>query len=64
MADAPVVSVVIATYNRAELLAQTLNSVLGQRFTRYEVIVVDDGSTDATAAVVQGYGDRVRYLYQ
>ncbi|HEX2227379.1 MAG TPA: glycosyltransferase [Candidatus Binatia bacterium] len=64
MADAPVVSVVIATYNRAELLAQTLDSVLGQRFTGYEVIVVDDGSTDATAAVVQGYGDRVRYLYQ
>ena len=64
MTEPPAVSVVIATYNRAELLPQTLDSVLEQRFTRHEVIVVDDGSTDATAAIVHGYGDRVRYLYQ
>jgi glycosyltransferase involved in cell wall biosynthesis len=64
MAEAPAVSVVIATYNRGRLLPETLESVLGQRFTNYELIVVDDGSTDATATVVQSYGDRVRYFYQ
>jgi glycosyltransferase involved in cell wall biosynthesis len=64
MSETPAVSVVIATYNRGKLLPETLESVLGQRFTDYELIVVDDGSTDATAAVVQSYGNRVRYLYQ
>jgi glycosyltransferase involved in cell wall biosynthesis len=64
MAEAPAVSVVIATYNRAHLLPQTLDSVLGQRFNDYELIVVDDGSTDGTAAVAQSYGARLRYFRQ
>jgi glycosyltransferase involved in cell wall biosynthesis len=64
MPEAPAVSVVIATYNRAPFLSQTLESVFSQRFTNYELIVVDDGSTDATAALVRPYGDRLRYLYQ
>lgn len=51
------VSVVIPTYNRAALLAEALASVLGQTFRDFEVIVVDDGSTDGTAAVVEGAGD-------
>tara|TARA_B100001123_G_scaffold348286_1_gene397623 strand:+ start:1388 stop:2320 length:933 start_codon:yes stop_codon:yes gene_type:complete len=51
----PRFSVVIPTYNRERLLPRTLDSVLAQTFTDYEVIVVDDGSTDATQQVVEQY---------
>ena len=64
MADAPAVSVVIATYNRAHLIAETLESILGQSFRDFEVIVVDDGSTDHTRDVVAPFGPRVQYIYQ
>ncbi len=60
----PAVSVVIATYNRARFLPETIDSVLGQRFRDFELIVVDDGSTDETQQVLKPYGDRVRYFYQ
>ena len=46
-------SVVIPTYNRAPLLARTLESVRRQRFRDYEVIVVDDGSNDGTQAYLR-----------
>lgn len=58
------VSVVIPTYNRAWLLGRAIDSVLAQTFQSFEVLVVDDGSTDDTAAVVQAYGERVRYVRQ
>jgi glycosyltransferase involved in cell wall biosynthesis len=60
----PKVSVVIATYNRAALLVETLDSVLNQNFQDFEVIVVDDGSTDNTREVLRAYANRIRYLYQ
>jgi glycosyltransferase involved in cell wall biosynthesis len=59
----PVVTVLMPTYNRAPLLRDAIDSVLGQRAGDLELIVVDDGSTDDTATVVASYGDsRVRYL--
>ena len=59
----PVVSVVIPTYNRAELLPRTIDSVLDQTFEKFEVIVVDDDSMDDTADVVRQYNDdRVHYI--
>lgn len=60
----PLFSVIIPTYNRAELLAATLASVFAQRFTSFEVLVVDDGSTDHTAQVLAAYGQRLRVLTQ
>jgi len=60
----PAVSVVIASYNRAALLGATLDSILAQNFRDFEIIVVDDGSTDGTKSLVDGYGSRVQYLYQ
>jgi glycosyltransferase involved in cell wall biosynthesis len=59
----PAVSVVLPTYHRAPLLGRSIRSVLGQCFTDFEVLVVDDGSTDDTAEVVAGFRDpRVRYF--
>lgn len=55
------VSVIIPTYNRAGYLRGALNSVFGQSLPPWEVIVVDDGSTDETAGVVDSYGSSVRY---
>jgi glycosyltransferase involved in cell wall biosynthesis len=60
----PRVSVIIPAYNCAEYIAETIESVLNQTYRDYEIIVVDDGSTDATREVVEGYGDRLQYIYQ
>ena len=61
----PAVTVIIPTYNRAGLLPRALGSVLAQTFGDFEVLVVDDGSTDGTADVLAGYDDvRIRYLRQ
>lgn len=55
------VGVVIPTFNRAALLDETLTSILAQSLQPAEVIVVDDGSTDETEAVVRRYGSRIHY---
>jgi glycosyltransferase involved in cell wall biosynthesis len=63
----PLVSVVIPTYNRAYCLARTIDSVLGQTYPRFEILVVDDGSTDDTPALVRsrfGGEPRIKYIYQ
>lgn len=61
----PLISVVVATRNRAEMLRDSLHSVLCQTYPHIEVIVVDDGSEDDTRAVVESMGDpRLRYLRQ
>jgi glycosyltransferase involved in cell wall biosynthesis len=57
-------SVVIPAYNAAGFIRRTIDSVLAQTYRDYELIVVDDGSTDDTAEIVKSYGDRVRYIYQ
>lgn len=59
------VSVAIATRDRAEYLRDSINSVLNQTFQDFEIIIVDDGSTDETELMVASYADpRIRYLYQ
>jgi glycosyltransferase involved in cell wall biosynthesis len=64
MAPHPGVSVVIPTYNRADLLGEAVDSALAQDWPELEVIVVDDGSTDGTPALLAGYGERVRGIRQ
>lgn len=59
--SAPLVSVIIPTYNRAVLLSEAVNSVLLQTYQNIEIIVIDDGSTDNTTEVMASFGERVRY---
>ena len=60
----PPVSVIVPTYNRARWIGATLRSVLAQSAPAQELIVIDDGSTDDTAAVVAAFGASVRYVRQ
>jgi len=60
----PKVSVIIPTYNRAHYLKSAVESVLSQEYSDLELIVVDDGSTDGTKALLEGYGDRLIYSRQ
>jgi glycosyltransferase involved in cell wall biosynthesis len=60
----PYVSVIIPTYNRAAYLPATIDSVLAQDYRDFELIVVDDGSTDETTQVVQRYESSVQYVHQ
>ncbi len=60
----PQVSVIIPAYNGDRYIVQAVESVLSQTFTDLEIIVVDDGSTDATRQVLEPYLDRIRYIYQ
>jgi glycosyltransferase involved in cell wall biosynthesis len=58
----PVVSVVIPTYNRWPMIGEAVESVLAQGYGLFEVIVVDDGSTDGTTERLEKYGSRVRLI--
>ena len=63
----PMVSVITPTYNRAHMLKDAIESVLAQTLTDWEHVIVDDGSTDGTAALVQDYvqrDSRIHYLYR
>ncbi len=61
---APLISVIIPTYNRFEFLRPAVESVLSQTCRNYELIVIDDGSTDGTGEGLKPYGNRLRYIYQ
>jgi glycosyltransferase involved in cell wall biosynthesis len=61
----PLVSVIIPTYNRLEYVQVAIDSVLQQTYQNYEIIVIDDGSTDGTRDLIpEKYANKVNYYYQ
>ena len=65
--NTPIISVVIPTYNCAHLLAQTIDSVRSQTMTEWEMLIINDGSTDSTVELVQAYmekDDRIHLINQ
>lgn len=60
----PLISVVIPLYNARDVIRETIESVLAQTCRDYEIVVIDDGSTDASGDVVRSYGERIRYIQQ
>lgn len=56
------ISVILPTFNRVDLIAETIDSLLAQTRRPGEILVVDDGSTDGTGDVVRGYGEAIRYM--
>ena len=63
-ASIPRVSVIIPVYNNAQYLPQAIASVLAQTYTDYEIIVIDDGSTDNIAEAIAPYLNQIRYVKQ
>lgn len=60
----PRVSVLVPTFNCAKYLGRAINTALNQTYSDFEVIIVDDGSTDETKEVVAQFGNKVTYYYQ
>lgn len=61
----PKVSVIIPTYNSAKYIIETINSIINQTVAPFEIIVVDDGSTDETGLLLESrFGDKIHYIYQ
>ena len=63
MQFSPLITIVITCYNQGKYLREAIESVLNQRYTNIETIVIDDGSTDHTKFVVEGYA-QIKYIYQ
>jgi glycosyltransferase involved in cell wall biosynthesis len=62
----PIVSIIIPTYNRKDLLERAIKSVLTQTFQDWELIIVDDGSTDETRDLVENFqrvDPRIKYIW-
>jgi glycosyltransferase involved in cell wall biosynthesis len=60
----PVVSIIMPTYNRSDLIGETVDSVIAQSFSDWELIVIDDGSTDDTAEILRKFNDqRIHYRF-
>lgn len=67
MSNLPLVSIIMPTFNRADLIGESLDSVLSQSYLNWECIIVDDGSNDTTESVVEAYlkkDKRFRYFYK
>ena len=63
MSHPVLISIIVPTYNRAHLISPTIESILAQTYTNFELIIVDDGSTDDTEAVIQKYlSEKVFYF--
>jgi len=63
--DEPLVSVEMITYNTEKFIVRAIDSVLAQTYKNFELLIVDDGSTDRTKEIIDSYSDsRIRYIYK
>jgi glycosyltransferase involved in cell wall biosynthesis len=61
----PFFSIILPTYNRASFISKAIESVIDQLYNKWELIILDDGSTDNTKEIVLSFNDdRIRYIYQ
>ena len=60
----PLVSVIVPTYNRSHSILQTIYSIINQSYKNYEIIVVNDGSTDNTIRILERFKDSIVLLTQ
>ena len=58
----PSVSVIMPNFNNEKFLSQAIDSVLQQPYSNFELLVIDDGSTDGSLEILRGYGDSIRYM--
>jgi len=66
MEEKPLISIILPTYNRANLISETIDSILNQTYQNWELLVVDDKSKDKTKQIISEYtnrDDRIKYLY-
>jgi glycosyltransferase involved in cell wall biosynthesis len=63
-AERPLVSVIVTFFNQASFVRETIESVLSQDYSPYEIIVIDDGSTDDTPHVCASFGDQITFVRQ
>lgn len=60
----PITSIIVTTFNRSAFLKATIDSILAQTYQNFELIIVDDGSTDNTQEIIRSYSDsRIKYIY-
>lgn len=64
MNNQPLISVIIPTYNSERYLSSAIESVLNQTYLNYELLVVDDGSTDSSTQIAQSFANHIHYLYK
>ena len=60
--NCPLISAIIPVFNRPELVKRAIDSVINQSFKHFEIIVIDDGSTDETPIVLKGYDGRINSI--
>lgn len=60
----PTVSIIITAFNAEKYIAESIQSVVDQKYSNAEIVVIDDGSTDKTKSVINGFSEHVAYYYQ
>lgn len=60
----PLISIIITCFNREKYINEAIDSALRQTYSNYEIVFIDDGSTDDSASIAKSYGNQVRYFHQ